>query len=125
MLDKYEGPGTVILGNDIQMEATTVRYSYNANARPVVTMRKGLAGRSLGPGQSSFSVTSAIPRAGMESDVLAKCVADADVTVTFVLAGKRYQIEGWIDTVNVEQSEANSASVSFDGTGIKPTILPA
>lgn len=119
-LTKYEGPATVILDGDIQAEATSVRLSYNSNARPVVTMKKGLAGRSIGPGQTDFSVTSAIPRAGMESDVLRKCVANADVRIVFVVAGVRYQVEGWINDVGVDQSEASPASVSFNGTGQPP-----
>lgn len=120
-LEKYEGPGTVILDGDIQMEATSVTLTYASGANPVTTMRRGLAGRSLGPGMSSFEVNSAIPRAGMEGDVLRKCIRNADVRIVFVIAGVRYQVEGWIDEVRTTNSENAPAGVTFTGTGQPPT----
>lgn len=119
-LEQYEGPGTLIFDGDIQAEAQTVRLAYNSNARPVTTMRKGLAGRSVGPGQTDISITSALPRAGMEGDFLSKCVANAFVRVVVVVAGKRYQVEGWIQDVSVDQSQDNPASVSCNVTGRPP-----
>lgn len=119
-LEEYEGPGTLIFDGDIQAEAQTVRLSYNSNNRPVTTMRKGLAGKSNGPGQSDITVTSALPRAGMEGKFLEKCVRNAFVRVVVVFSGKRWQIEGWIGDVSVEQSQDSSASVSCTITGTPP-----
>lgn len=121
-LEKYEGPGTIIFDRSTQVEAQSVRVSFQSNDRPVTTMRKGLAGRSLGPAQSSIAVQSAIPRAGMEGEILQKCVAKADVTVVIVLAGKRYSYEGWIDSVDHEQNQDGPATVSFTVTAGPPTI---
>lgn len=119
-MEEYEGPGTVIFDGDIQAEAMTVRFSFNSNARPVTTMRKGLAGRSIGPGQSDIAITSALPRAGMEGKFLAKCVANAFCRVVMVVAGKRWQVEGWVQDVSVDQSQDNPASVSCNVVGGPP-----
>jgi len=112
-MENYEGPGTVILDGSLLAEAQSVRVSVMSNARPVVTMRKGLAGRSRGPVETSIDVSEAVPRAGTEQDFIGKCVADATVRIVAVFAGKRYQWEGWIDQVGTEQSAEASASLSF------------
>ena len=100
-----------------------MRYRISGNNRPVVTMKKALAGRSKGPVQSELTVENAVPKAGFEADFTDKVVKNADVRVTVLVAGKRLQFDGWIEDVEGEQSVDGPAGVTFTVTAGPPLEL--
>ena len=112
-MQEYEGPAQVQMNGRTLAEATTARARVSGNNRPVVTMKKALAGRSRGPVQSEVSVDNAIPKSGFEADFIDKVVKNADVRITILVGKKRLQFDGWIDDVEVSQSAADTASISF------------
>lgn len=119
-MEDYEGPATLIFENDIQAEAQSVRVTVSSGANPVKTMRKGLAGKSDGAGQCDIAVTSAVPKAKLEGDFIRVCVRKAFVRVVFVLAGIRYQVEGWVQDVTVNQQQDTQATVDVNIMGGLP-----
>ena len=123
MLGQYEGPGKVFFDSNLLAEATRVRYSINGNNRKQFTMKRGLAGRSRGPVESELTVDNAIPIAGLEADFIEKCIENADVVIIVDVAGKRLQFDGWIDTVEGEQTTDGAASLTFTAAAAKPRIL--
>ena len=120
---KYEGPGKVFFGANLLAESSRVRVSINGNNRRVYTMKRGLAGRSRGPVESELTVDNAVPLAGLEEDYFEKCIANADVRIVVDQAGKRLQFDGWIDSVESEQSNDAAASLTFTVVAGPPRIL--
>lgn len=111
------------LGSLLLAEASRVRMSIAGNNRRVVTMRRGLAGRSRGPVESEISIDSAVPVEGLEDTFVEKIIDNADVRVTIDLAGKRYGFDGWVEDGDAEQSTDGSASFSFRVVAGPPRIL--
>ena len=122
-LDKYEGPGEVQFNSRTLAEAQTISTSLASNSSEVLTMKKGLAGRSPGAKRSEISVENAVPKGGLEDEFFQLCVEDADVTITHLFAGKTYIYEGWIDTVESSQGAESPASVSFTVIAGPPRIV--
>lgn len=122
-LGNYEGPGKVFFGANLLAEANRVRVSVNANNRRVYTMKRGLAGRSRGATESEITVDNAIPIAGLEEEFYEKCIDNEDVRVVIDQAGKRLQFDGWIDSVESEQTTDAAASLTFSVVAGPPRIL--
>lgn len=122
-LDRYEGPGEVQFNSRTLAEAVSISTNIASNSSEVLTMKKGLAGRSAGPTRTEISVESAVPKGGMELEFAEMCVKDADVTITHRFAGKTYIYEGWIDSVESSQSTDSPASVSFSVIAGPPRII--
>jgi hypothetical protein len=121
-LDQYEGVAEIQIDNQTLAEAVSVNVNHNANNNPVVTMKKGLAGRSRGAYQVEVQVENAVPRAGLEAEWVEKCRENEDVVITHILAGKTYTYEGWIDTVSTQQGTDTPASLSFTAMCGPPRI---
>lgn len=122
-LNHYEGPGRIFVGANALAEATSLRWSVNGNNRPVVTMKKGLAGRARGAVQGEINVENAVPIEGLEDDYVEKIVNNADVTVTFEMAGKLYSFDGWIDMGEGSQDTESASRFSFTVIVGKPRVL--
>lgn len=112
-MDHYQGAGSVLMQGSLLAEAQRVRVATKSNANPVKTMRKGLAGRSRGAPTVEITVENAVPRAGLEQPYVEACQVDADISIVVYYAGKRYQYDGWIDSVDGEMSVENAASCSL------------
>lgn len=122
-LDKYEGPGEVQFDSRTLAEATSISLSLESNSTEILTMKKGLAGRSAGAKRVEISVENAVPKGGAEQEFIEKCVDDADVVITHRFAGKDYIYEGWIQNVEASQSADSAASLSFTVIAGKPRIV--
>lgn len=122
-LTRYEGPGEFQFDGRTLAEAKTIRVDFTSNSTTVKTMKKGTAGRSKGAFETRIEVENAVPKGGLEQPFVEKCVDDADVRVTFLFAGKRYQVEGWIDNVSANQGTEEDAGLSFTVIGGKPLVL--
>lgn len=122
-LDQYEGPGEVQFNQSTLAEAQSISVTVNGNNNPVVTMKKGLAGRSRGAVTVDIQVENAVPKGGMEAEFIEQCVENADVTISHVWAGRTYQYDGYIDSVDTQQGTDSPASVSFTVVAGPPTIV--
>ncbi len=122
-LEKYEGPGEVQFDHRTMAEAVSISVTNNGNNNPVTTMKKGLAGRSRGAATANIQVESAVPKGGLEAEFVEKCIVNADVTITHLMAGRMYVYEGWIDDVETTQSTDAPASISFTVMARPPTII--
>lgn len=122
-LDKYEGPASVLFDGSLLAEAKNIRVSGASGNTPVKTMKKQLAGRSKGAYTASLVVENAVPVAGLEQEYVEKCVANADVTIVYIQAGKRYQYDGWIDSVEQGNDTESDATFSFTMMAGPPRIL--
>lgn len=122
-MDRYEGPGTIIFQNSLLVEAMNLRVQLASNNNRVRTMRKGFSGRSKGPREAEISVSNAVPQAGLEHEYLQLVVEDADVQVVIVFGGKRYQYDGYIDTVNTSQDTESPATVEYTIAAAAPKII--
>lgn len=122
-LGKYEGPAEIQFDGRTLAEASTVRASVASNSNQVTTMKKGLAGRSKGAVVSNITVENAVPKGGLEAEYVSKCVEDADVRITILMAGRRYQFEGWIDNVDMNNGTNEAAGVSFTVIAGPPIVL--
>lgn len=121
-MDKYQGAGSVLFDRDLLAEAQSVRVGVKSNSNAVRTMRKGLAGRSRGPVTTEISIENAVPRAGLEKTFVEKCVQDADVSIVVYFGNKRYQWDGWIDSVDASMATDSAAQLSFSVMAGPPTI---
>jgi len=122
-LDSYEGPGEVQVDQNTLAEATSISVQLNGNNNPVTTMKKGYAGNSKGAGTVDIQVENAVPKAGMEVDLIEKVKAGASITITHVWAGKTYVYPGIVDSVDIQQGTDSPASVSFSATCQMPDIV--
>lgn len=122
-MDKYEGPGSIIMDSSLLAEAQSIKVSLSSNNNPVKTMRKGLAGRSKGPRQAEIAVSSAVPIAGLEQEFIQKIVVDADVQIVVIFAGKRYQYDGWIDAASHNNDTDSASAVEFTVIAGPPQII--
>lgn len=122
-LEQYEGPGEVLFDNSAMAEATSISIQNNGNNNPVVTMKKGLAGRSRGALTVDITVENAVPKGGLEAEFIEKCVENADVTITHLMAGRQYIYDGYIDSTDTQQGTDTPASISFTVVAQPPTII--
>lgn len=67
-LATYESGGELYLNGKLLAEVTKYTVNHMGNLNKVVTTKKGLAGTAAGPLEVEISVTSAMPKAGMELD---------------------------------------------------------
>ena len=75
------------------------------------------------PVEASIEVENAVPIAGLERDFNVFCVANSNVQITLVRAGRRLLFTGWIESVNGENATQSAASLSFTVVAGKPDIL--
>ena len=122
-LDRYEGPGEVQFNSRTLAEAMSISVSIASNNTEVLTMKKGLAGRSAGPKRSELSIENAVPKGGLEQEFIKMCVTDQDVTIVHKFAGKDYIYEGWIQDVEASQSTDSPASLNFTVIAGPPRIV--
>lgn len=118
----YEGPCELQINGRTLAEAVSARITVRSNSSPVRTMKRGLSGRSRGPAETTIAIESAIPKSGFELDFMTLLVADADITVTWIAAGKRRAIDGWIDGDDETFGVQAAASTSITIMGGKPRI---
>jgi hypothetical protein len=121
-VDQYEGPAEVQFDQSTLAEAVSISVTHSGNNNPVVTMKRGLAGRSKGAFQSEIQVENAAPKGGLEAEFVEKCIENADVSIVHVFAGKTYTYDGWIDTDSIQQGTDQPASLSFTVIAGPPII---
>lgn len=124
-MDNYEGPAEIYVNGRLQAEAVNAKCSIKANANRVVTMRKQLAGKSDGATSSDVSITSAIPRAGMEFDFRTAVLQKKFFVIVVKSANQRVQFKGWFEDVEWSNAVDSATMTSANFVAGAPTILGA
>lgn len=122
-LTKYEGPAEIQIDGRTLIEAIRISVQVTGGNNPVMTMKKGVAGRSKGPTQSNITVEQGVPVAGLEFEAIEKVIDGADAVIVHLYAGKRYRYNVWIDSVDVSSSVDGPATLSFTAIGGGPDIV--
>jgi|GEM_PF-6460529 len=112
-LGDYEGPGQVFYQGSLLAEAKSVRISHQGNGSDVNTMHRGFAGLARGAFRSEVTVTSAVPKGGMEKDFTQAIIDQATVRVVVVRGGQRLGYAGKINTEESENSIESAAEHNF------------
>jgi hypothetical protein len=113
----YQGPATVLLNNNLLVEAMSVSIDISSNKKEVMTMRKGWAGTSVGPGTTKIDIENAVPKAGLEFDIVSSIQGGDYVRVVVVAHGKRYECEMAAMEGSFKMSTSDSASFSVSLQG--------
>lgn len=124
-MENYEGPAEIYINGRLQAEAVNAKVSIKANANPVTTMRKQLAGKSDGATSSSVAITSAIPRRGMEFDFRTAVIQKKFFAIVVKSAGQRVQLQGWFEDVEWSNAVDAATMTSANFTAGEPKILGA
>lgn len=122
-LERYEGPGVVMMDGSLLAEVTSCRVRLASNNNRVRTMRKGLAGRSKGPREAEITCSNAVPVAGLEQEFVEKVINDADVQIVIVFGGRRYQYDGWLEDVSHNNDTDAAAGCDFTVVAAAPKII--
>lgn len=111
-MDAYEGPAEIYLNNRLQAEANKVSYSIKGNNNEVFTMRKGLAGKSDGATTTDITITSAIPKKGLEADFRRAVTEKKFFTIQAVTGGQRLQWIGWFEDVQWDNAVDSATMIA-------------
>ncbi len=103
-LENYEGPAEIYVNGRLLAECQDFSYSVKGNNNKVMTMKRGLAGKSDGPRESEATLKNAIPRKGYEVDFQEHCVKGKVLSIVHKSGGQRHTTEMWVE----EASNANS-----------------
>jgi hypothetical protein len=96
-MDAYEGPAELYVNNRLQAEANKASTGIKGNNNEVFTMRKGLAGKSDGATTTDITVTSAIPKKGLEFDFRRAVDNKEFFTIVIKSGGTRMTWTGWFE----------------------------
>jgi hypothetical protein len=119
-LNNYEGPSEIYVQGRLLAEAVKASFSVKANNNPVVTMRKGLAGKSDGARSSEGTIETAIPRAGYEYDFVEKVIGGAYIRVVVKSGGQRHTFDCWVESVDLSNATDTPAAKTITVMGGPP-----
>lgn len=109
----YSGPGYIIYNGRPVLQASTVNFQVMTDNKEVNTLLLGRAGHSKGPKKVQIQVENAVPQGGVEVDWAAIANAQAEIPLTFVLAGKTYNCSGDVRDVDMKTSTESPNSLGF------------
>lgn len=109
----YSGPGYVVYRGRPVLQSGSVSFQVATNNKDVDTLLLGRAGHSRGARKIQVQVENAIPLAGYEIDWAALANAQAEVALTFRIAGKSYNCVGDVRDVDIRTNVDNANSMSF------------
>jgi len=116
-LQQYE-KGAIFLKGALLVEATNFHLEHDAALQPIHTMQKGFAGVSPGSPMTKGSVSSGIPRVGVELDYL-QSLQDVEVIEFVVFAhSKKKKFKGYLTNIKEQYGADRAAEISFDFIGV-------
>lgn len=104
-------------------EEMDVDLDYNPDLKPVSTQAKGFAGVTKGAGSMTATVTSALPRAGIEKDYFELARLATPVEFIIVMANKKLVSKGFITGVKVKGGVSQETRVDFTFHGEEPKLV--
>lgn len=122
-VNKYEGVGEIYVNARLLAEASKCTVTVVSNDQKVMTMKRGLAGFSDGPTESSISIESAIPRKGYEFDFVNAVNKKLTVRIVVKSGGKRHQFSGRFSQAEWSNSVDSPSMISAQFQGGAPESL--
>ena len=121
-LQTYE-KGALFADGQLLAEVINFSVSIDSKAQEINTMQKGFAGMSPGSEMTQIEVTSAIPRAGVEYESLAKLQGLKVVEMVLFAGAKKSSTKGYITNVQMQfgADRASEVSFTFKGSPIEQT----
>lgn len=107
----------VAFGGQFLEDLTSFEINQEANPQKIVTILKGLAGKSDGPAEVNIRLTAAIPLGGPEYDFWNTCHAGSWETCQVGVGDGDYVGDGWFSRVGISASTDKAAEVSVEWTG--------
>ena len=117
MAAPYSGPGFVSYNGRPLLQSKSIEVDIDTQNKDVETLLLGRAGHSAGPAKATFDVSQAIPQAGLEIDWPAVALQQAQIALTFTVAGRAYNVTGDVRNVKLSTTTdaANAVSFQFHG----------
>ena len=113
----------VFLDKVLLAEAQSEDTTDESGTQIVRTQQKSFAGASKGYGEFTVTVTSAIPRTGIEYDIYDAMHNMTQVEMILWRGAKKLTSRGYILRVSEKHSGDNPASVDFTFSGEEPEEL--
>lgn len=117
----YSGPGFVEYRGRVLREAKSISINFESNNKDVNTLTQGRAGHTPGPKTCTVDVSSAIPSeasGGLEVDFVALCNAQAELELTYAIAGKRYRVKGDLRSAKLNtDAEGGANELTYQHVG--------
>jgi hypothetical protein len=115
-LNTYE-KGALFCNGALLVEVLNFSVDIDAQLNPIHTMQKGFAGVSPGSEMTKIEVNSAVPRSGLEFDVLSKLQGVEVVEMVFFAHAKKAKVKGYISNLKQNYGADKSAELSFSFLG--------
>jgi hypothetical protein len=94
-----------------------VDVKFDSGNKDVDTLLLGRAGHSLGPQKVSIDVSSAVPAAGIEGDIITRLINAGTQSFAITFAGTIYNVEGDIRTAGFSSDVGNPNGTDFNVSG--------
>lgn len=122
-LQNYESGGEIYLGSKLLAEITKYQISHDGGLSDVDTTIKGYAGTASGPLKVSITLSSAMPKAGLEYDYYEALRSRAVLTFRRRAGGqsRSYQVRAGNLDESFDVSNAAEATVMLRGKAIGAT----
>lgn len=119
----YSGPGFVSSGPVPLLQAESIDFKHNPDNKPVKTLLLGRAGHSPGAAEVTATVSNAVPAGGPEVDWVAVSAAQAEIPLSFTIAGKTYNCIGDVQNAGYATGVDSANKISFEFAGRLVNIL--
>lgn len=113
----YSGPGFVSNGPVPLLQAESIDFKHNPDNKPVKTLLLGRAGHSPGASEVTASVANAVPAGGPEIDWVAVSASQAEIPLSFTIAGRTYNCIGDVQGANYASGVDSPNKLSFEFSG--------
>jgi hypothetical protein len=119
---EYSRPGYLIYAGSALTETSEISLKGASQDKLVETLLKGASGHSDGSTKVDVTQKSAVPKAGLEGDLLQAWLQKRTVTLKFRIANLIVTVQGRITNITLSTSVNNPNSFDVDFEGYKPTI---
>ena len=114
MAAPYSAPGFVSYNGRPLLQSDTISLKIDTDNKDVNTLLLGRAGHSAGPVKATFTVSAAVPAGGLEIDWPTIALQQAQIALTFTIAGRAYNATGDVRNVELSTSTDKANAVSFE-----------
>lgn len=113
----YSRPGYISIAGRVLLQVMKIDVKFDSGNKDVDTLLLQRAGHSLGPQKVSIDVSSAVPAAGIEGDIIQRLIAAGTQSFAVTYAGTIYNVEGDIRTASFNTSVGDPNGTDFNVSG--------
>jgi hypothetical protein len=113
----YSRPGYISVAGRVLLQVMKIDVKFDSGNKDVDTLLLGRAGHSLGPQKVSIDVSSAVPAAGIEGDIITRLINAGTQSFAITFAGTIYNVEGDIRTGGFSTDVGNPNGTDFNVSG--------